>query len=104
MGTKSERRSGMEVQTTSSSKVESDSREAGAGSQGERVYVNERGEVCYDGVCVSLALDKERHEARVIVHHNPSCNVQQLVDTLKEMLFTGESRTVYEIENKPPSK
>ena len=60
-----DRTGGKTVQAASSLKIETDSRQAGKGSENGGVYINERGEVCYGNQCVTLAIDQQRREIRV---------------------------------------
>ena len=93
-----ERASKSNVQATSRSKAQADSEQAGKGSEGRGVYVNERGEVCYGNECVTLAVDQDRNEIRVNIKRSATCDVDSLVDSLREAIGTG-SRTVYEVES-----
>jgi hypothetical protein len=71
----------------------------GARGEGGGIYVNERGEVCYGNECVTIAIDKQRREIRVNVKQGGTCNIDPLVESLKEALGAGDSRTVYEVES-----
>ena len=91
------------VQEASRSKAPADSKQAGKGSERRGVYINERGETCYGNDCVTLAVDSERNEIRVNIKSSPKCDVNLLVDSLREAIGTG-SRTVYEVESELEEK
>jgi hypothetical protein len=86
------------VQTAARSKAQADSSPAGKGSERRGVYINERGETCYGDDCVTLAVDQERNEIRVNIKSSAKCDVNLLVDSLRDAIGTG-SRTVYEVES-----
>jgi hypothetical protein len=94
------RKSGASIKVPSSSKVKTDSREAGTGSESGRLYYNERGQVCYGDNCVTLTIDPERSEIVVNVKSGAICNAEPLIAAMRETLGKG-SRTVYEIQNEP---
>jgi len=82
----------------SRSQAKKDSRQTGEGSSSGDFYVNERGEVCYGDNCFTLAIDQERGEVRVNIKRDAACNVEPLVEALRETLAKG-ARTVYEVES-----
>jgi hypothetical protein len=95
----SARSSKSSVQSPSSTPAEADSGSAREGSENRGVYVNERGEVCYGSECVTLAVDPERREVRVNIKRSGPCDVNTLVQALRETFDKGASKTVYEVEN-----
>jgi hypothetical protein len=97
------RASKSDVQTTSRSEAQADSKPLGEGSKGGGVYINERGEVCYGNECVTLAIDQERNEIRVNIKRSATCDVDTLVESLRDAIGTG-SRTVYEVESEVRDK
>jgi hypothetical protein len=97
------RSSGKSVQVTAGSKVETDSRPAGTGGQKSGIYINERGQVCYGDQCVTLTIDDERREIVVNVKRNAVCNIDPLVEAMRDTLGKG-ARTVYEVESELKEK
>jgi hypothetical protein len=92
-------RGGSQVVSPSvSPKAKADSRPIGKGGESSGVYINERGEVCYGDNCVTLAIDTQRHEVRVNIKQGGTCDVSDLVESLRQTLGDG-ARTVYEIES-----
>ena len=87
-----------DVQAASSSQAQADSGPAGKGSERRGVYINERGETCYGDDCVTLAVDSQRNEIRVNIKSSAKCDVNSLVNSLRDAIGTG-SRTVYEVES-----
>jgi hypothetical protein len=83
---------------TSSSTPKADSGQATSGSESGRVYVNERGEVCYGDKCVTVAINKSLGEIRVNIKRGATCNVEPLVEAMRDTLGKG-CRTVYEVES-----
>ncbi len=71
--------------------------QAGAGSPGTGVWVNDRGETCIGTDCYTLALDTERREIRVNIRQSGACELDPFVAKLRETLGKG-ARTVYEVE------
>ena len=92
------RSSGEGIQDASSSKVKADSGQTGKGSEARGVYINERGQVCYGNECVTLTIDDERREIVVNVKRTSVCDVDTLVEAMKDTLAKG-ARTVYEVES-----
>jgi hypothetical protein len=91
------------VQASSSLAVKANSRQVGKGSENGGVYVNERGQVCYGDKCVTLTVDGERREIVVNVKRDATCNVEPLVEAIRETLGKG-CRTVYEVESEIKEK
>lgn len=90
-------------QGTVGKEAPADSKQAGEGSDRRGVYINERGEVCYGNECVTLAVDQERNEIRVNIKRSATCDVDTLVESLREVMGTG-ARTVYEVESEVRDK
>lgn len=100
-----QRTSGKTIQAAPGSKAKADSKQAGAGSERRGLWINERGEVCYGDECVTLAVDEERSEIRVNVKRSATCDVEPLVQSLRELLLAPKgARTVYEIESEYKDK
>ena len=91
------------VQDTSGKAAEADSRPPGEGSQNRGVWTNERGETCYGNDCVLLAIDPARREIRVNIKRSSACDVDSLVEALRQTLGEG-ARTVYEVESEYKEK
>jgi len=87
--------------TTSGSKASADSQPVGAGSpDGEpRVYLNDRGELCIGNECFTLTADQERGEVRVHIQQGGGCELDPMVDALKDIIAQPGSRTVFELEH-----
>ena len=94
----SQRASSKSTQDTAGTTSTTDSRQAGEGGQSRGVYINERGQVCYGDQCVTLTIDQDRNEIVVNVKRDATCNVEPLIEAMRETLGK-KSRTVYEIEN-----
>jgi len=86
------------LQSPASLKIEANRGSAGKGSEERGVYINERGETCYGNECVTLTLDAERREIRVNIKQDATCNVDTLVEGLRDVMAKG-ARTVYEVES-----
>jgi hypothetical protein len=86
------------VQAVTSNETKDNSGQTGKGSENGSVYVNERGEVCYGDQCVTVAINKSLGEIRVNIKRGATCNVEPLVEAMRETLGKG-CRTVYEVES-----
>lgn len=100
---RAKRTSDTDIQATVGSKTKADSGQTGKGSQGRGVYINNRGQVCYGDDCVTLTIDDERREIVVNVKRSSVCNVEPLVEAMRETLGKG-ARTVYEVESEYKEK
>jgi len=67
------------------------------GGLNNQIWVNERGEVCYGNECFTVAIDTDRNEVRVSVKGTAACEIDPLVDALRDVLGKG-ARTVFEVE------
>lgn len=92
------RTSSTNIKSPSSIEIKSDSKSSGSGSEDGKMYLNERGQICYGDKCVTLTIDKERNEIVVNVKRDSTCNAEPLIEAIRETLGK-KSRTVYEIEN-----
>lgn len=92
-----------DVQTAARSKAQANSGPADKGSERRGVWLNERGETCYGDECVMLAIDPQRNEIRVNIKSSAKCDVNSLVESLRDAIGTG-SRTVYEVESEVRDK
>ena len=90
--------SGKNIQALASNETKNNRGQAGKGSESGSVYVNERGEVCYGDQCVTVAINKSLGEIRVNIKRGATCNVEPLVEAMRETLGKG-CRTVYEVES-----
>ena len=103
---KEDRSKGSSVKTAkdpAGKEAKAHSRQAGDGSEERGVYINERGEVCYGNECVTLAIDTDRGEIRVNIKQNPACNIDALVEGLRDTMAKG-AKTVYEVESEIKDK
>lgn len=91
------------LQSSPGAPTQADSGQAGEGGSNGGVFVNERGEVCYGNECLTLAIDQERNEIRVNIKRSDKCDVDELVEALRNTLGDG-ARTVYEMESEHREK